>query len=276
MNIFDEPKIDCHNHIFDPVRFPYVEDVFYKPTGQEVSTAKQFLQVFGAYGLNYALVVGPNSGYGTDNRCLLDAISQSKGRFKGIAVVENDVSFLELKRLRVAGIVGVAFNVTHLGVEYYLNSAGLLGKLKDLNMFLQVQVTGDQLLPLLPLIQESGVHLMIDHCGRPVPEKGLNQSGFKELLELGRSRHAVIKLSGFVKFSNEDFPYTDTWPYVHTLAEAFTLDYCIWGSDWPFLRAPERIDYGTLLKLIMVLFPNANDRRKLLWETPNRLFNFGS
>jgi len=23
------------------------------------------------------------------------------------------------------------------------------------------------------------------------------------------------------------------------------------------------------------LFPDANDRRKLFWDTPNRLFNFG-
>jgi len=275
MSIFDEPKIDCHNHIFDPVRFPYVDGVFYRPTGQEVTTADQFLHVFEAYGLNYALVVGPNSGYGIDNLCLLDAIERSEGRFKGIAVVENDVTFAELERLKAAGIIGVAFNTTHLGVDYYSDAAKLLEKLVDLDMFLQVQVEDDQLLSLLPLLKASSVHVLIDHCGRPVPEKGLDQPGFKELLALGRSGRATVKISGFVKYSHEAYPYTDTWPYIEALVEAFTLDACIWGSDWPFLRAPERIDYGTLLKFIEKLFPNAADRRKLLWETPRRLFGFG-
>lgn len=274
MSIFDEPKIDCHNHIFDPVRFPYVEGVFYQPAGQEVSTADQFLHVFEAYGLKHALVVGPNSGYGTDNRCLLDAISKSKGRFKGIAVVENNVDFAELLRLKTAGIIGVAFNPTHLGVDYYLDTTELLEKLVKLDMFLQVQVEGEQLVALLPLIQASNVRLLIDHCGRPVAEKGVEQSGFKELLELGRSGRATVKLSGFVKFSQEAYPYEDIWPYINELVAAFTLDACIWGSDWPFLRASERIDYGTLLKLVEKLFPNAADRRKLLWETPRRLFDF--
>jgi hypothetical protein len=42
----------------------------------------------------------------------------------------------------------------------------------------------------------------------------------------------------------------------------------LWGSDWPFLRASERIDYGPLLRLVEVLLPTPADRRKLLWDTP--------
>src|SRR5439155_15779126 len=87
MNIYDEPKIDCHNHVFDPARFPYAADTAYRPAGQEIGNAPYFVHVLDAYGVRYALVVGPNSGYGTDNRCLLDAIARSGGRFKGIAVV---------------------------------------------------------------------------------------------------------------------------------------------------------------------------------------------
>ena len=71
-------------------------------------------------------------------------------------------------------------------------------------------------------------------------------------------------------------PYTDTWRYVRALIDAFTLDACVWGSDWPFLRAPERVDYGPLLKLVELLLPYAGDRRKLLWDTPWRFFGFGA
>ena len=45
MNIFDEAKIDCHNHLFDPARFPYHPDAPYAPSGQEVATQTQFLSL---------------------------------------------------------------------------------------------------------------------------------------------------------------------------------------------------------------------------------------
>ena len=81
-------------------------------------------------------------------------------------------------------------------------------------------------------------------------------------------------LSGMGKFSQLPFPHQDTWTYLRALTDAFGFDACVWGSDWPFLRAGERVDYGLLLKLVEQLFPHREDRRKLLWETPRRLFGF--
>ena len=62
---------------------------------------------------------------------------------------------------------------------------------------------------------------------------------------------------------------------VHALVDAFTLDHCLWASDWPFIHAPERVDYLLLLKLVEQLFPDPKDRSKLFWDTPSRLFSFG-
>ena len=56
------------------------------------------------------------------------------------------------------------------------------------------------------------------------------------------------------------------------LAEAFTLDRCIWGSDWPFLRAKERTDFGPLLAALHRVLPDAADRERVLWTNPSRLF----
>ena len=276
MNIYDEPKIDCHNHVLDPVRFPYAADTAYRPGGQEIGSAPYFLHVLDAYGVRHALLVGPNSGYGTDNRCLLDAIVRSGGRFKGIAVVPNDVEVSVLERLKAAGIVGVAFNTTVHSVAYYADSDELLAKLAALGLFVQIQVEHDQLVPLAPMLERSGVRILIDHCGRPTPEAGLDQPGFKALLRLARTRRAFVKLSGYEKFSRELYPYTDVQPYVRALIETFTLDACVWASDWPFLKATKRVDYGPLLKLVENLLPGEHDRRKLLWETPQKLFGFGN
>ena len=276
MNIFDEAKIDCHIHVFDPARFPYPQGNFYQPAGQERGTPAQFMQVLDAYGVRYALLVEPNSGYDLDNRCLLDTIGRSGGRLKGMAVVGNDAQRSELEDLKACGVVGIAFNPALFGTAYYADAARLLERLAQLDLIAQVQVMDDQLLDMLPMLEASGARLIFDHCGRPNPDAGLEQPGFQALLEMGRASKAHVKISSFSKLSRQSFPHEDAWPYVRALVDAFTLDACVWGTDWPFLRAAERIDYGTLLKLIEHLFPNADDRRKLLWETPRALFGFGA
>lgn len=275
MSIFDEPKIDCHNHVFDPVRFPYIPDAIYRPAGQEIGTGAQLMRVLDAYGVRYALIVGPTSGYAADSRCLLDAIAGSGGRCKGVAVVPHGAGRAELERLKAAGIVGVAVIPAMNGVAYYADAAGLLADAAALDLFVQVQTVDDQLVALAPMLEASGAKILIDHCGRPTVEAGLDQPGFRTLLELGRSGRVFVKLSGQMRFSREGYPFADTRPYTHALLEAFTPDRCMWGSDWPFLRATERIDYGPLLKLVEALLPDADDRRRVLWNTPRHLFGFG-
>ena len=106
------------------------------------------------------------------------------------------------------------------------------------------------------------------------PFAGLDEPGFRTLLELGTTGRAFVKLSGFVKFSHKPAPYDDACPFVAALIDAFTLDHCLWASDWPYLRAPVHVDYGVLLHLVLSLFPDPSDRRKVLWDTPRELFGF--
>ena len=274
MSVFDERKVDCHNHVLDPARFAYAADVAYQPAGQEIGTRDQHAAVMAAYGARHALLVGPNSGYGSDNRCLLDALAHSGGRFKGIAVVAHDTGRNALLRLKAAGVVGIAFNPTIYGVAHFNDAVPLLRRLADLDMFVQFQVEGDQMAALAPMLLASGAHLLIDHCGRPVPGAGLRQPGFQAVLGLAKSGRAAVKLSGYQKFSAGLLPYADAKPYFDALVDAYSLDACLWGSDWPFLKATERLDVGPLLHLLQDWLPDAADRRRLFWDTPRRLFGF--
>lgn len=274
MSIYDEPKIDTHCHIFDPARFPYGEATPYRPAGQEIGTAAQLLHVLDAYGVRHALLVGPNSGYEQDNRCMLDAIASSNGRLKGIAVVPHDIDDAALRALKAAGVVGVAFNATFHGVDYYLDTADLLERLAALDLCVSLQVQNDQLIPLAPMLADAGVRVLIDHCGRPLPSAGLDQPGFRMLLSLAATNRVFVKLSGYVKFAQAPYPYEDARPFVDALLDAFTPDRCMWASDWPYLRAAQRIDYGPLLKLIEQFMPDTTLRRRVLFETPRRVLGF--
>ena len=205
MHACPHPVIACHVHVFDPLRFPYRDDAFYRPAGGEIATAAQLGQVLDAHGVAHALIVAPNSGYGLDNRCLLDAVATSAGRFKGVALVRNDASRDELQELQ---------------------------------------------------------------------DRGIDQPGFAALLAMARNGRTAVKLSSLVKLSAQPFPHADAWPFVHALVEAFTPDALVWASDWPFLRAPARVDYGPLRRLVDQLLTDEAARRKVLWDTPRRLFGF--
>jgi predicted TIM-barrel fold metal-dependent hydrolase len=262
--------------VFDQSRFPYGKDIDYKPTGQEIGTPPQLHAVMKTYGTRYSLLVQPNSGYGSDNACLLDTIARAEGRFKGIAIVDFDAELAALRALKSLGIVGAAFNPTFHGIDYYKTSVKLIEKLAQLDMFLNLQVEHDQLLFFAPWIEDMPIRVLIDHCARPSPEEGLAQAGFKALLQLARTQRVSVKLSGYSKFSRTGYPFEDCWPYVAAIVDAFTLDHCVWASDWPFLRAPLRQDYGPLVELAEMLFPDATARRKLFWQTPQRLLGFGA
>jgi predicted TIM-barrel fold metal-dependent hydrolase len=199
-SIFSSPKVDCHCHILDPNRFAYAPDVHYRPTGQETGSAGYFSQVLDAYGVQHALLVEPNSGYGLDNRCMLAAIAHGNGRYKGIATVPNDASAAQLQDLQAQGIVGIAFNVALLGLDFYRDIGPLLARLTALDMFAQIQVDGDQLVRLSPMLLGSGAAILIDHCGRPDVSQGLNGTGFSALLAVPRSN-----CQGFQNFQRKIF-----------------------------------------------------------------------
>jgi predicted TIM-barrel fold metal-dependent hydrolase len=274
MHIFDEQKIDCHAHVIDPAKFPFGQNVAYKPTGQEIGTTSQFRQVMKCYGVRHALLVQPNSGYASDNSCILDAIANGEGRFKGIAIVDLDANIATLKKFRARGIVGAAINATFHGNDYYKHAEGLMKRLAELDMFFNLQVENDQFLMYQPWIERIPVKVLIDHTGRPTPSAGPGQPSFAAMLRLAKTGRVNVKLSGYLKFARLPYPFEDSWPFVRALVDAFSLDHCMWASDWPYLRAAERQDYGPLVQLAGDLFPKDADRHKLFWETPNRLFNF--
>ncbi len=273
-SIFDLPKIDCHCHILDPQTFPYRADTRYRPAGQETGSADYFKHVLASYGVKHALLVGPNSGYGLDNRCMLSAIAHSDGIFKGIAVVTNDASAAELQDLQAQGVVGVAFNMALHGLAHYSDIGPLLNRIAALGMFAQVQVEGPQMQALLPMLMASGAHILVDHCGRPAVALGAAEPGFADILRLGASGRATVKLSGLQKFSATEFPFSDAQWVVRELLQAYGPAHCLWASDWPFLKAERRLDYGPLLKRFESLVPDAADRQAILWDTPKKLFSF--
>ena len=266
---------DCHAHVFCGARYPYDPATVYEPHPRQAGTTAKFLAVLDAHGMTHGLLVGAGP-YGADNRCLLDGLAAGAGRLKGIALVEADVSDRELASLADHGVVGIRFNPSTHGMSQLVAPGvnRLFARIKERGWFLQVHCEKDELAEAAPFLRRAGVRVLVDHFGRPDVARGLGHAGFQTLLELGRTGNGVVKLSGPFRSSVEGYPYRDVDPFVAAVIQAFTLDRCVWGSDWPFVRMDERVDYGPPLVCLQRWLPDPPDRRTVLWETPARLFGF--
>jgi len=269
--------VDSHCHVFDTARFPYSPDALYRPPPHEAGTAAELAAVHDAHGISHALLVNPTSGYGYDNRCMQAALRASHGRFKGIARVRPDVDDDTLAALDVDGVIGVRIDLVGDGPVAAAHPAvpRLLARVRERGWQVHVQCEKDQLVAAAPILRAGRVPLVIDHIGRPDAAAGLAQPGFQAVLALGGDGHA-IKLSGPFRFAPGPGPYAAADLYVAAAIDAFGVDRCVWGSDWPFLRPASRMDYGPVLSLLARWLPDERDRRRVLWDTPARLFGFSA
>mgnify|MGYP003349677139 CR=1 FL=1 len=101
---FPAGATDCHAHVFGPQsQFPYLPGAAYIPPD---ATPHDYARMLTTIGCQRAVLVQP-SVYGSDNTVMLDAMRVAGGKFRGVAVVENDVADSELATLNAAGVRGV-------------------------------------------------------------------------------------------------------------------------------------------------------------------------
>jgi predicted TIM-barrel fold metal-dependent hydrolase len=207
---------------------------------------------------------------------MLDAMGQSHGRYKGIAVVSPQATENKLLALKRQGIVGVRLHLVRSSPDALSrpDAAGFLARLKALEWFVEVYAVGPMWSDLLEPLRQSGVKLLIAHLGEPDVRLGLRQPGFQALCRLGRETDAVVKLSAPFRTAAHPSAYPDVEPFVAAIVDAFGIDRCVWGSDWPFLDVPQRIEYGGLLTLLTRWLPSPEDQERVFWQNPARLFGF--
>ena len=111
--------VDCHAHIIDPERFPFTGTRGYHPRADERGTREAYAAVLDEHGVSNGVLV-QLSGYGTDNSANLDAMKSYPGRFKAIAVVDQNVTDRTLEGLADAGVVGVRFNLQSYDPDAFL------------------------------------------------------------------------------------------------------------------------------------------------------------
>lgn len=223
---------DCHMHVYDSA-YPAALGARLRPPDASVDDYRLLQQRLGTA---RTVVVTPST-YGTDNRCLLDALHRLGPQARGVAVIDGSESDAELQRLHGAGVRGARLNLS-LGVSGHVDAiVPLSHRLADMGWHLQLLMAPELLATLGDVLRQSPVPLVFDHFGRIQPGADAHLPAHALLLQLLGEGRAWIKLSGgyIVSASGSiDDPGLDALARSYLAAAP---DRVLWGSDWPHATA---------------------------------------
>ncbi len=266
---------DAHCHVFGPAAvFPYAPDRAYTPPDAPKETLMALHRLLG---IARAVIVQA-SCHGADNRATLDAIVASDGRYKGIAIVDENADDKEFRKLAEGGICGVRFNFAqHLGgrpdMKFFQRT---VSRIKELGWHLVLHLDAADIVELSPMIKALPLPFILDHMGRVKAGAGLSQPPFKALLELQKLETCWVKVCGSERVSTAGPPFTDAVPFAQAIVKA-APDRVLWGTDWPHPNIAKHMpNDGDLVDLVPQIAPDPIHRRKLLVENPARLYNFSA
>ena len=95
-------SVDCHHHVYDH-RFPWDAGAKLQPPEATVAHYRLLQRRLGIY---RSVVVQPSS-YGSDNRCLMDALAQLGDAARGVAVIDRQMTDADLREMHEAGVRGI-------------------------------------------------------------------------------------------------------------------------------------------------------------------------
>jgi len=268
---------DAHCHVFGPAdKFAYAEGRGYTPPDAPV---EKFVALLDHNGCEHGLVVQSNA-HGYDNRVVLDALARFPQRLRGVAITDLRIKPETLRDWHRLGMRGLRF---HLFAEKQTYTRGVgfdvfevfRNTMIELGWVMQIFCDGRVLAEHAPRLREIARDLpvIVDHYGMMSASQGVGQPGFQALLRLVGDGHAYVKVSAPYRISKKYPDYPDAQPF-HTALVAANPERLMWGTDWPHpsIAASVMPDDGHLLDLLFEWTLDEAMRRKILVETPTKLF----
>jgi 2-pyrone-4,6-dicarboxylate lactonase len=271
------PPLSCdsHAHVLGPAsRYPYSPARTYTPPDALLPSYEHLLKTLG---VARAVLVQP-SVYGSDNTAMLDAMKAAGNPFRGVAVVNEDISEAELRKLHDAGIRGVRFNIVDVkdgkrGTLPLDVPKKLAQRVRQFGWHVEFLMHVDEFPDLDRAFADFPVDVVLGHLGYMRTDKGLDDPGYQALLRLVRSGRCWVKLTGPYRISTKALPYPDVTPFARALMKA-NAERILWGSDWPHVTTKVMPNDGDLCDLLSDWIPDPGLREQVLVKNPAKLYGF--
>jgi 2-pyrone-4,6-dicarboxylate lactonase len=272
--VFDVPAgaCDAHMHVFEPGYPSIAEPNYTLPDGK----LELYREVMAVLGIDAFIIVQP-SFYGTDNDCLLDALSAAGEAARGVVMVEPDISDAELARFHAAGVRGVRLDLFKRAalptaeIENYINA--IAAKAGPLGWHLQFYAPGAVIRDLMGFLAALEIAFVIDHMGYMLEKDGLTDDDFDQLLGLLQHGNCWVKLSAPYRLAR--YSGMAAVDGIASALVAAAPHKILWGSDWPHIPDGDR-DTGELLNMLAAWAPDPATRQLILVDNPRKLFDFAA
>ncbi len=268
---------DSHAHVFGPAgKFPYAPGRGYTPPDAPV---ENYVALLDHLGCAHGLVVQGNA-HGYDNSVVLDALARYPQRLRGVAITDTRIQPATLREWHKLGMRGLRFHLLKQKAGYVrgvgLDVFAVFRKtMAELGWVMQIFCDGEVLPDVAPTLREIARDLpvIVDHYGMVDAARGVNEPDFQALLRLVGEGAVHVKVSAPYRVSKLFPDYADARALHGALLRA-NPERLMWGTDWPHpsIAAEVMPDDGHLLDLLFDWTPDEATRRKILVETPERLF----
>ncbi|PRX33065.1 putative TIM-barrel fold metal-dependent hydrolase [Paraburkholderia sp. BL18I3N2] len=266
-------SVDTHAHVFER-GLPLAQKRRYVPDYD--ATLDAYLAQLDTHGVSHGVLVQP-SFLGTDCSYMLAALRRAPQRLRGVAVIERDCRIDTLMEMANAGIEGIRLNlIGHADqpLDRWV-SAQTLAHVRDLKWHVEVHAEAARLQGIVEPLLDAGMNVVVDHFGRPDPDIGVKDVGFRRLLQLAATQRVWVKISAAYRNRRQLRPDDDdAHEAFHFLKAAFGVHRLMWGSDWPHTQFEADKDFTHSLELLRVLLPVEEERRVVLADTPAKFYMF--
>jgi 2-pyrone-4,6-dicarboxylate lactonase len=281
---------DCHVHVVGAqTDYPMVVDRHYTPGPASMNDLSAHL---GRVGLGRTVIIQP-SFYGTDNRCMIHALTKLNAQndhVRGVAVVATDATNSELQALDLYGIRGLRLNLESSSSSNPKSIVSAIQawaeKIKPLRWHIQIFASLSAIAQTATQLQQLPVPVVFDHFALIPPSESAHSiassQAIDSVLNLIRSGKAYVKLSAPYRLQ------TQNAQAVTELAHRLTgtnPEQILWGSDWPHTGRDENkpalevsayrsVESSTLAQTINDWLPGDVLREQVLVTNPARLYGF--
>jgi predicted TIM-barrel fold metal-dependent hydrolase len=205
-----------------------------------------------AVGVAGAILVSPFTMYGYDASYAIEVHRQHPGRFglvKPVDASDPAVADTIADWAATPGTVGIRLMLNRSGMSTDPADPGITRVLDAAarhNLPLNLMCTGRLEQAAQMAARHPNTQLVIDHLGLAQPfEPPAPAEPFAELpkvLALAAYPNVVVKISGACTLSHAPFPYPDIWEPLGRIFDTFSLERCLWGTDWT--RAVRLLTYA--------------------------------
>ena len=251
-------------------------------TGPEEVTGDNMVKEMDRVGVDGAILVSPWSMYRYDASYAVDVFEKFPNKFRLVKPV--DPSDLEVGEIiqewaKVKGAVAVRLmmayadsgNANNCGLDIVMKTASRCNFPVNLLCWGNLNEVG-RLAKRYP-----NTRLVIDHLGLcqpfefPVPDQPFLE--LQKVLELASFDNIAIKITGACTLSHQSFPYIDIWEPLEKIFTRFSLERCMWGTDWT--RAVKLVSYKESVDCFLYNSSLSSDEKaQLMGKTVENIYGW--